>query len=191
MTRRRLWCGVIAGPLLVGVLLAQALLNPGYDAGSDPISSLSLGPHGWVQVATFVVVGLLVAASGLGVRQLRAHGALVRVGGLLLVVAGAGLVGIGVFVVDPVAWHGRLHDLATGVTINAALLAVAVLAVAWWRAGRRRLALGGLVTALACAALGWPADATTIALRHTGIIVVVTAWLTTTALVLLRESGRR
>ena len=45
------------------------------------------------------------------------------IGPALLVVMGAGLVGLGAFVLDPVAWHGRLHDVATGVTINAALLA--------------------------------------------------------------------
>ncbi len=47
------------------------------------------------------------------------------------------------------------------------------------------------MTAVACAGLGWPADEVTIALRHTGVIVVLTAWLTTTALTLLREDAVR
>ncbi len=189
-TRRALlWCGVAAGPLLVLVLLGQALWHPGYDLGTDAISSLSLGPYGWVQITTFVVVGLLVAAFGLGVRGLPDHGRAVRAGGALLVVMGGGVVGIGVFVLDPVAWHGRLHDVATGVAINAALLAVVVLSVGWWRKGRRRLVTVGAVAALACAALGWPADPGTIAVRHTGVVVVLTGWLTTTALALLRDGA--
>ena len=184
-TRALLWCGVVAGPLLVVVLLGQALWHPGYDLGSDAISSLSLGSGGWVQIMAFVVVGLLVAAYGLGVRRHGGPGH--RLGGVLLVVMGAGLVGVGAFVLDPVAWHGRLHDVATGVTINAALLAVVVLSVGWWRSGRRRLTALGVATALACAALGWPAHAASIAVRHTGVIVVLTVWLTTTALTLLRQ----
>lgn len=188
-TRALLWCGVLAGPLLVVVLLGQALWNPRYDLGTDAISTLSLGPEGWVQIVTFVVVGVLVGAAGLGVRRVRRGNALTRAGGTLLVVMGAGVAGIGAFVLDPVAWHGRLHDVATGVAINAALLAVVVLSVGWWRKGRRRLVTVGAVAALACAALGWPADPGTIAVRHTGVVVVLTGWLTTTALALLRDGA--
>lgn len=188
-TRALLWCGALAGPLLVVVLLGQALWNPRYDLGTDAISTLSLGPEGWVQIVAFVVVGVLVGAAGLGVRRVRRGNALTRAGGTLLVVMGAGVAGIGAFVLDPVAWHGRLHDVATGVAINAALLAVVVLSVGWWRKGRRRLVTVGAVAALACAALGWPADPGTIAVRHTGVVVVLTGWLTTTALALLRDGA--
>lgn len=188
-TRALLWCGVLAGPLLVVVLLGQAMWNPRYDLGTDAISTLSLGADGWVQIVTFVVVGVLVGAAGLGVRRVRRGNALTRAGGTLLVVMGAGVAGIGAFVLDPVAWHGRLHDVATGVAINAALLAVVVLSVGWWRKGRRRLVTVGAVAALACAALGWPADPGTIAVRHTGVVVVLTGWLTTTALALLRDGA--
>lgn len=186
-TRWLLRCGALAGPLLVFVLLGQALWREDYDAGADPISSLSLGAHGWVQIATFVVVGALVAAFGAGVHSLREHGTAVRAAGAVLVVMGGGLVGVGVLVTDPVAWHGRWHDVATGVAINAGLVAVVVLSVAWWRGGRRRPALHGLATAVVCAALGWSGDPATIALRHTGVVVVLALWLTTTALVLLRD----
>ena len=186
-TRALLWCGVLAGPLLVLVLLGQSLWRPGYDLGTDAISTLSLGPHGWVQITAFVVVGLLVAAFGLGVRRSGGDGRAARAGGVLLVVMGAGLVGLGVFVLDPVGWHGRLHDVSTGVVLNAAILAVVLLSVGWWREGRRGLVALGVGTALVGAALGWPADAVTIALRHTGAVLVLTVWLTTTALTLLHD----
>lgn len=184
--RAGLWCGVVAGPLLVAVLAGQALWNPRYDAGTDPISSLALGPHGWVQVAAFAVVGLLVAAFGAAVRRC-AGGTLVRLAGVLLVVMGAGLVGLGVFVTDPTAWHGVVHNLATAVAINAGLAAAAVLALAWWRDGRRWTAGYGLATVVGCAGLGWSTDEATIAGRHTAAVVLLAAWLTTTALVALRE----
>jgi len=181
------WCGVVAGPVLVLVLLWQGLWRGDYASGRDPISSLGLGPAGWVQILAFVVVGLLVVIFGLGVRRLRERDPALGATGLLLVVVGAGLVGVGVFVVDPVAWHGRLHDISTGVAINAALLAVVVHGVTRWRAGRRGRAVHGAATAVACAALGWPADPDTIALRHTVIVLVLAIWLTTTAAGLLRD----
>ncbi len=186
-TRALLWCGAAAAPLLLAVLLAQARWNPDYELGTDPISSLSLGPHGWVQALTFVVVGILVAALGVGVLRRTEHGRWARAAGVLLILMGAGLCGVGVFVMDPVAWHGRLHDVSTGVAVNAGLLAVLALSVAWWRTGRRGRAGYGLVTAAVCAALGWQADAATIALRHTAVVVVLGAWLTMTSLWLLRR----
>ncbi len=182
-----LGCGAAAGPVLVLALLLQALWREDYDLGTDPISSLGLGPHGWVHVVTFVLVGGLVAALGVGTLRLDRRGRLVRVAGALLVVMAAGLVGVGVFVVDPVAWHGRLHDVSTGVAINAGLLAVLAISVAWWRDGLRGRALHGLATVVVCAALGWQTDPGTTALRHTVVVVVLGAWLTMTALWLLRD----
>lgn len=190
-TRNLLRCGLVAGPLLVVALLAQTLWRQDYDVGTDPISSLSLGRYGWVQIATFIVVGALVAALGAGVWRLREHGTAGRGAGALLVVMGLGLAGVGAFVTDPLAWHGRWHDVATGIAINAGLLAVLVLGVAWWRAGRRAMALYGLATAVACAALGWSADSGTIALRHTGVVVLLAAWLTTATILLQRSTSVR
>lgn len=182
-----LWCGVVAGPVLLLAVVVQALWREDYDIGTDPISSLGLGPLGWVQIIVFVVVGALVVALGVGVRRLGQRGRLVRATGSLLVVMGVGLAGVGVFVVDPVAWHGRLHDVSTGVAINAGLLAVLVLSVAWWREGLRGRAAHGLLTAVTSAALGWQADPGTTAIRHTAVVVVLGAWLSVTALWLLRD----
>lgn len=180
------WAGVAAGPLLVVVLAGQAVWHPGYDVGTDPISSLALGPHGWVQIVTFVVVGLLVAGFGTGLlSSVRAPAE--RVAGLLLVLMGAGLAGVGAFVTDPVAWRGHVHDVATGVAINAGLAAAVVLALVWWRQGHRVRAGYGAATVVVCAALGWSTNSETIALRHTAVIVVLAVWLTTTALALRRE----
>lgn len=189
VSRWGLWCGVVAGPLLVTVLVGQALWNPDYEAGTDPISSLAHGRHGWVQITTFVVTGLLVAAFGAAVLRSDA-GTGQRWTGVLLVVMGAGLVGIGVFVTDPAAWHGTAHNLATAVAINAGLGAALVLAVVWWRAGRRPAATYGVATVVTCAVLGWSTDPTTLAGRHTAVVVLLAAWLTTAALSFQRRLPR-
>lgn len=192
--RWTLWCGVIAGPVLIVMLLMQWLWREDYDLGTDPISSLSLGPCGWVQILTFTVVGLLVGLFGFGARRIhreyRALDRMLRFAGALLIVTGAGLVGVGVFVVDPFAWHGTLHDISTGVAINAALLAVAALAAVWWRTKQRARAVHGALTVVVCTPLALSPHAETIALRHTVVIMLIAAWLTTTALLLLLEQRK-
>src|SRR5438477_12411488 len=61
------WTLLIAG--LVGsvvfnlVYLVDGLLRAGYDSIRYPMSALSLGPGGWVQVANFVGFGILGCAT--------------------------------------------------------------------------------------------------------------------------------
>src|SRR5690625_4865843 len=180
--RWTLWCGVIAGPVLIVMLLMQWLWREDYDLGTDPISSLSLGPCGWVQILTFTVVGLLVGLFGFGARRIhreyRALDRMLRFAGALLIVTGAGLVGEGVFVVDPVGWHCALHDLSTGVAMMAALLAVAAWAAVRRRAKQRVRAVPGALTVAVCTALALSPQAETIALRQPVVIVLTAAWLT-------------
>ena len=96
-----LWCGVLAGPLYLVVGLSHALLRPGFDLTKYPLSLLSNGDWGWVQIANFVVTGLLVVAAALGWSRSRA-GSEHRAAPWLLGVYGAALIASGIFVADPV-----------------------------------------------------------------------------------------
>jgi len=60
-------CGVIAGPVFVGVFTALGARRAGYDWRRHAVSSLAVGREGWGQRANFVLVGGLycVAARGL------------------------------------------------------------------------------------------------------------------------------
>jgi hypothetical protein len=99
MTDRLVSCGLVAGPLFVVAFLVQgALKGSGYDALRHPVSSLALGPNGWVQTATFLVTGLLTVAFAIGIWRSG-----LRAGGFLIGVWGVGLVGAGLFVTDPVS----------------------------------------------------------------------------------------
>src|SRR5262249_14340506 len=64
-----LTCGVVAGPLYLAVVLLQALTRTGFDLKRHPLSSLSLGHLGWIQIVNFVVTGLLVLACAAGMRR--------------------------------------------------------------------------------------------------------------------------
>jgi len=68
-TRALLACGVVAGPLFVAVALLQVLTRQGFDLTRHPISLLSLGDLGWIQIANFVIAGLLAVAFALGLRR--------------------------------------------------------------------------------------------------------------------------
>jgi Protein of unknown function (DUF998) len=68
-TRALLACGVVAGPLFLAVALLQALTRDGFDLGRHPLSLLSLGELGWIQITNFVVAGLLSVAFAVGLRR--------------------------------------------------------------------------------------------------------------------------
>ena len=54
-TRHLLTAGIVAGPLFVTVVALQLATRDGFDLTHHPISLLTLGDAGWVQVANFVV----------------------------------------------------------------------------------------------------------------------------------------
>ena len=101
MAKRFLWCGVVAGPLYVAIGLAQILTRDGFDMRRHAISVLSNGDLGWIQIASFLVSGVLVLAGAAGVRRAWRG----QRGGtwapLLLAVYGVGLIGAGIFRADP------------------------------------------------------------------------------------------
>src|SRR5829696_4666070 len=74
VTRSLLGYGVLAGPFYVTVALAQALTRDGFDLSRHPWSLLALGAHGWIQIANFVLTGLMVVAAAVGVRRALATG---------------------------------------------------------------------------------------------------------------------
>lgn len=177
-----LWCGVVAGPLFTGLTLLQTMLRDDHDLREDPVSLLSLGEFGWVQIANFVVTGLLAVAFAVGLRRLGQSGWWIPA---LIAVLGVGLVATGLFVTDapstPTTWHGAAHDVASAVAINAGLLATVVFAFRVFGAGRRGWASYSVGTALAVIAMGWARDTGTIGLRHTAVAVLLTLWVTAVA----------
>ncbi|WP_218005252.1 DUF998 domain-containing protein [Actinomadura macra] len=151
-TRIMLACGVAAGPLFVLLIVVQAATRAGFDPARHPLSMLSLGGQGWIQTTNFLVSGILVLASALGLRRTLARRTPGGTWGPRLIAAyGAGLVWAGVFRTDPaegypagtpdgaaahVTWHGALHNLAP-VGIGLALsVACVVFARRFARQGR-------------------------------------------------------
>jgi Protein of unknown function (DUF998) len=104
-TSALLACGIVAGPLFLAVVRAQAFAREGFDLGRHPLSLLSLGELGWIQIANFVVTGALYVACAVGMWQVLHPGRSgtwgpVLVGALWV----AGCVGTAVAVLVLVSW---------------------------------------------------------------------------------------
>jgi hypothetical protein len=150
--------------LFIGTVLIQDYTRSGVDPRSQPLSLLTLGGLGWVQVGAFVVAGLLNIAFAIGIRQ-----ALPRTWGSLLIGGyGLGLVAAGIFVPDPafsfppgsptgpaaaMSWTARLHDLAAIVVFGCLVAATGVFARRIARLGERVRALSSVAVGVAVFAL--------------------------------------
>src|SRR5262249_33653679 len=123
-TKAFLVCGAAAGLLFTAAWLAEGAARANYDPLQHPISSLSIGERGWVQIVSFILTGLLILVFSIGLgRALRPSGSVW--GSCLVGLVGIGLIGAGIFVTDPLngyppgtpripmqrTSHGILHDL--------------------------------------------------------------------------------
>jgi hypothetical protein len=120
MNRRQLaaWAGMVGPAFFVAVFALEGWLRPGYDPLGMFVSELSLGPRGWIQIANFIVLGVLFIVFARGVAAEFREGKASRVGPILLAVIGFSLLISGPLVTDPAStpreqwsWHGTLHQL--------------------------------------------------------------------------------
>jgi hypothetical protein len=168
-TRRLLHCGVAAGPAFVAVFLLEGAVRDGYRPLRHPVSSLALGPRGWIQAGNFAMAGTLFLAGAAGLAR-AGDPAASRAAPALIGAAGAGLIGSAIFTTDPVSGYppgtpdALTRPTRTGIAHNLAAVPVfaglpaAALASGWrsWRAGQHRFGMysaGTAVTILTTTAL--------------------------------------
>ncbi|SRR6266568_830727 len=142
-----LTCGVVAGPLYVGVGALEMLTRPGFDPLRHDLSLLSNGDFGWIHTSLLIVSGLLVVASSVGMRSALASAWAPR----LIALYGLGLIGAGMFAADPaygfpigtpadehaVSWHGLLH-LVCGAVGFVGFIAACFVVARWFSARKQR-----------------------------------------------------
>ncbi|NRQ39727.1 DUF998 domain-containing protein [Nonomuraea sp. NN258] len=207
-TRVLLGCGPAAGPLFLAVWLVQALTREGYDPSFHPLSLLSLGDLGWIQIANFVLCGLLYVACAAGLRRVLHPGRAGTWGPLLVAANGIGMIIAGVFTTDPgagfpagapagappvMSWHGVLHEIGFLVA-SCSGLALCFVFLRRFAALRRRgwvVACAG-VPVLVIVVLAWP-DLNSLSLRIVGASAIQFAFLGAVAVRVSRglsETGR-
>lgn len=139
--RLLLGAGLAGSVLFTMTFVIDGALRPGYGTLRQPMSALSLGPEGWVQVANFIVFGLLSCLSAPGWRASLAPGLGAVWYPRLKMAAGLMLITAGVFSQDPAlgyppgirapitaSLHSQLHNVAAVGALGATIAATFVLA---------------------------------------------------------------
>lgn len=167
-TRTLLACGIVAAILFPVVAGIQAFTRPGFDINLHPLSLLSLGGLGWIQVANFIVSGILFLAFAVGLRRVLRGSPGGTWGPGLIGAYGACLVAAGLFTPDPIdgfppgtpaglpaslSWHAIVHNLLFFALFLILVAAQFVFARHFAREGRRDWAAYSVVSALAAPVL--------------------------------------
>lgn len=199
VTRSLLGYGVLAGPAYVLVSVAQALTREGFDLTRHPWSLLANGPLGWIQIANFLLTGVMTVAFAAGLRRALRAGPGATWAPRLIGAYGLSLVAAGVFRADPAAgfpvgtptgavrisWHGGLHLLAGAIGFGCLVAACLLLGRRFGAEGRRSWAAFSRVTGVLflAAFVGIAAGAGSAAtvLPFVAAVVLVSAWMSATA----------
>lgn len=142
-------CVALGAPLFVATFLIEGARRKGYDPIREPVSALALGERGWIQRANFIGTGLLMIAGSMGLRQSKSPAGAESLWGPRLVGAYAvGLIGAGLFVMDPMGSRAAdqaaivpqqthvLHDTFSLVVFGSLICACFVYAREFARGGR-------------------------------------------------------
>jgi hypothetical protein len=165
LTRLLLRGGAAAGPVFLTTALIASAVRRDYRPLRHPVSSLALGPGGRVQVANFLVTGVLYLGGAIGLA--RSSGPLPKAVPILIGSAAVGLIGAGVFVADPVSGYppgtpdqgteptgvGWLHQIFSLPVFFGLPAAAAIEAGHAWRRGDRVWALYSAKSAAAALVL--------------------------------------
>lgn len=153
------------------VYTIEGATRPGYDALTQAISALSLGPGGWVQQANFVIFGIAEIAAAIGWYRVLRPGPAAILYPFMRAASGIGLFMDGLFSQDPsLAYppgaahgphttHAEVHALFAYIAITAVALGAFVLAARLartpgWRPWAAGAALAGLATIVLIAIYG-------------------------------------
>ncbi|ADB32623.1 conserved hypothetical protein [Kribbella flavida DSM 17836] len=195
--RTLLGLGVLAGPLNLVVVTAQALTRDGFDPRKHAGSMLTLGDLGWIQSANFVVTGVLVVLGALGLRRSGALGS--TWAPRLLTVFGLGTVAAGLLLPDPalgfpagtpdgqpvaMSWHGVAHFAAGGIGFLAFVIACVAIGRRFAATCRRGRAVASYATGVlflaAFAGIASGSAGAGVTLAFWAAIVLAWTWLAAT-----------
>jgi hypothetical membrane protein len=189
-TKKLLTAGFIAGPLFLIISLIQGVMRQGFDLSHQPISFLSVGDLGWIQVVNFVVTGLLVLAFAVGVRRVLRGKPGGTFGPIFLAGLGLGLVVAGLFPPDPgfgyppgtadgtpvhMTYHSAMHGVGFTLSFVSFVLAALVFARKDAKQGQWGQVIYTLVSAVAALMLSMTPGNDTIAVRD--LIAAALLWL--------------
>lgn len=205
LTRAFLVGGILAGPIFILVIVAQIFTRNGFNFVIQPISLLSLGDLGWIQMVDFILGGILVVGLAIGIRKVLHPGPAGTWGAWLVGGFGLGLIVAGLFPPDPafgfppgtpsgmpavMSYHSAMHGI--GFTLSFTALTVACLVVARRDAIQKQWggAAYSIASAIACLTLSmWPGMQGA-SVRYFVAAIIAWSWTSVLALRLLRAPHR-
>jgi len=194
VTRALLAGGVVAGPLYMGIGVIEILIRPGFDIRRHELSLMSIGDLGWIQIASFLVTGLLVLGCAVGMRRVMRSGRGRTWGPLLIGLYGLGLIAAGIFVADPIngfppgmpesstiSWHALLHFVSAAIAFLGLIVACFVFARRFAALQQRGWATYSLLTGIiflgAFIGIASGAKQSALVLAFWGAVILGWAWL--------------
>lgn len=165
LTEGLLVCGSLIAPLFFGVVFLQSFTRAGFDLRRAPLSLLSLGDLGWIQIANFMITGLLGSAFAMGVRRALTGSRGGTWGPLLIGVYGLGLILAGLFHPDPgygfppgtgapavmlpvMSAHAVVHSLGFLIVVLSLIASCFVFARRFWSRGEKGWSIYSLATGI-------------------------------------------
>ncbi|WP_214105890.1 DUF998 domain-containing protein [Acrocarpospora catenulata] len=204
------------GPLLVAAALVapvygilsfgQAFTRESFDLTRHPLSLLSNGDLGWLQITTFLLMGVLAVAGSVGLRRAMSGRPGGRWAPSLVLVFGVTTCLAGIFTMDPVdgfptgtplgvpatmSWHNIAHNAVSSIGFIALVVACFIFGRHYSRAGRTGYAVGSAASAVIfLGGLGWALSG-----GHAGSLTLALGSLTTllwlTVVALDKRAGLR
>jgi hypothetical protein len=134
------WAGMIGPILFISVFTIEGLARSGYDPMKMPVSELSLGHRGWIQIVNFILFGLLFLLFARGAATEFKEDKSARIGIYLFHLIGFAILASGPFVMDPSntprhQWtlHGTIHQILGAI----AFILMPVSCFLFWRHFRK------------------------------------------------------
>jgi hypothetical membrane protein len=200
-TRTMLACGLVAGPLFVATAILQMLTRDGFDLRRHPLSLLSVGEHGWIQVTNFILAGALSIIFSIGVARVLTDGPGSRWGPRFFALFGVGLVIGGIFRADAalgfpagapegypehITTHGMIHAFAPPLSFVSLIAACLVIARRFAAEGLRSAAVLTRIVAAVCLVLSVPVGPG-FSIRLFVAVAMAFAWVAAYAIYLRRR----
>ena len=192
LTQTALLCGIAFAPLFLIVVFVQAFTRTGFDLRRVPLSLLDLGDLGWIQIANFIISGLLAVGGATGLRRSLAGSKGGTWGPLLLGTCGLGLILAGVFHPDPgysfplgapagmsakTSGHAMVHNISFLVVVLSLIAACFVLSRGFRAHGQKGWANYSVATGITAPILIAAGIATNTILLFTVMSVFAFGWV--------------
>ncbi|MBV9529075.1 DUF998 domain-containing protein [Sphingomonas sp.] len=202
-TRLLLGCAIASAPFFCLLLIWQIVTRP-FNVYLTPLSLLSLGAEGWIQIVNFIATGVLAVLGAVGIRRAWGGGAGGTWGPVLIGTFGLGLILAGIFHPDPgygfppgaplgaaptVSSHAMVHNAGFLIIMGSLLAACFVFARGFGRRGRNGWATYCVLTGIAVPALIGLTFATRVLLPITLLSVIGYGWVSLLAALLMRNAA--